>query len=67
MTDIINDENMSTLTLKEIQNRIRQNSYRSQRAMEQITLGIYNKNLRKGRVRPKNPTEAKILDGFSRR
>lgn len=57
---------MNTLTLKEIENRVNQNSKQYQNVVNRITTQIQSQNLNRGRVRPKNPTEAKILARFKR-
>lgn len=61
------DGNMTTLTLKDIENRVIQNSNQLKQKINRVTAQIQNQNLYKGRLRPKDPTEAKILARFERK
>lgn len=55
---------MNVLTQEEIKERVSQNSIKFKNTIEQVTSEIQKQNLRKGRVRPKDPTEALILEKF---
>lgn len=60
-------ENMKTLTLKEIEERVAQNSKQLSHTINSVTRKVKSQNLKQGRVRPKDPTEAKILEKFDRK
>ncbi|MDQ0162528.1 hypothetical protein [Aeribacillus alveayuensis] len=60
------DEGMNTLTLKEIEKRALQNRKKYEHVVNKVISKIENQNLNRGRVRPKDPTEAKILARFNR-
>ncbi|HLQ72635.1 MAG TPA: hypothetical protein VK125_00255 [Bacillota bacterium] len=55
---------MQTLTLKDIQKRVLKNTRKNEKATKKIIYNIRKKNLNKGRMRPKHPTEARILARF---
>lgn len=57
---------MVVLTQKEIKNRVTRNSSRYKKTIEQIASGIRSQGLKKGRHRPKDPTEAFILNNFKK-
>lgn len=61
------DKHMTTLTLKDIEKRVVQNSNQFSNKIDQITTQIQSKNLNRGRVRPKDPAEARILNNFGRK
>lgn len=61
------DKNMATLTLKEIETRVIRNANQYQLVTNQVTSRIQSQTLNRGRVRPKDPTEAKILARFTRK
>lgn len=57
---------MKTITLKEIEDRV---SHHTEKYGDEIEKGIYvikSKELKKGRVRPKDPAETEILNKFKR-
>lgn len=58
------DVKMTVLSQKALEERIIQNSYKYKDIIERVTSEIQNQNLKKGRIRPKDPIEAKILDKF---
>ena len=60
-------EGMRTITLKQLENRVETNTKKSEEAFKRVTTEIRRKNLKRGRVRPKDPTEEKILARFSRK
>jgi hypothetical protein len=60
------DVEMVVLTQKEIKNRVTRNSSRYKKTIEQITSDIRSQGLKKGRRRPKDPTEAFILNNFEK-
>ncbi|WP_157360414.1 hypothetical protein [Virgibacillus halodenitrificans] len=57
---------MTTLTLNDIESRVAKNSIQYRDTNKQIISQIKSKKLNQDRVRPKNPTEEKILATFSR-
>ncbi|MFS0646836.1 hypothetical protein [Siminovitchia sp. 179-K 8D1 HS] len=61
------DKDMTAITLKEIETRVARNTNRYQDVIRQVTLDIRRQNLKRGRVRPKDPTEAKILARFCKK
>jgi len=60
------DVEMVVLTQKEIKNRVTRNSRRYKKTIEQITSDIRSQDLKKGRRRPKDPTESFILNNFKK-
>jgi len=58
---------MKTLTLKEIEERVAQNSKQLSHTIDTVTRKIESQNLKQRRVRPKHPTEARILEKFDRK
>lgn len=61
------DENMNTLTLDEIENRVKKNSIAKDKAISEFEKVIQTRNLKKGRIRSKNPVEERILASFKRK
>lgn len=57
---------MKTMTLKEIEDRVMYNKKRYERQIEQGSQLIKSKELKRGRVRPRDPDEAEILRKFGR-
>lgn len=57
---------MITLTLKDIENRVAKNYIQNKNVADQVINQIKGRKLKQGRLRPKNPTEAKILARFTR-
>jgi len=60
------DVQMVVLTQKEIKNRVTRNYRRYKKTIEQITSDIRSQDLKKGRRRPKDPTEEFILNNFNK-
>lgn len=60
------DVEMVVLTQKEIKNRVTRNSSRYKKTIEQISSDIRSQGLKKGRRRPKDPTESFILNNFKK-
>lgn len=60
------DTRMKVLTQKELEERVLQNSEKYKDTIERVTSEIQNQNLKKGRVRPKDSIEAKILEQFNK-
>lgn len=58
---------MTTITLGEIETRVRTNSVARNNIIGEFTDNVKGKKLNKGRIRPKHPTESKILSMFSRK
>ncbi|PWE74350.1 hypothetical protein B1R38_06080 [Bacillus cereus] len=58
------ERKMSTLTLREIEGRVRNNSIIRENLIESFERKLKKRNLNKGRVRPKHPTESRILSLF---
>lgn len=65
--NIKGDKKMNTLTLNQIESRVKANSSSRSNMIKKFSSNIQKKNLNKGRVRPKDPTEAKILSMFTRK
>lgn len=65
--NIKGDKKMITLTLNEIESRVKANSSSRSEIINKFTSNIKKKNLNKGRVSPKDRTEAKILSMFARK
>lgn len=57
---------MKTITQKEIENRVSYNNDKYKKEIDTIVKQIKEKGLRKGRMRPKDPNEAKILKNFKK-
>lgn len=55
---------MKIISLDELQKNIKENVAIRKDKMEKKLLSVKKKNLKKGRVRPKDPTEERILDRF---
>jgi|GEM_PF-1809880 len=60
------DEKMMTVRLKDIERDAKRNSEIFSVTANRIIADIQKKNMRKGRVRPKDPIEARILARFKR-
>lgn len=58
---------MTTLKLKDIEIRVSQNTKKYSRSIDKVTSEIKAKNLNRGRVRPRDPSESIILDRFTRK
>ncbi|WP_339217001.1 hypothetical protein [Ornithinibacillus sp. FSL M8-0202] len=58
---------MTTLTLSDLETRVRENKTKFQATVNRVTAKIKSQNLNQGRIRPKDPTESKILDRFNRK
>lgn len=63
-----NNEEVKRLILsqEDIKTRISRNSKKYKSTIERVVSDIKNQNLRKGRVRPKNPDEAQIINKFKK-
>jgi hypothetical protein len=61
------DEYMPTITLKQLEKRIQTNAKQSEEVVERVAMNIRSRNLTGGRVRPKHPTEEKILARFNQK
>lgn len=55
----------TTYTLEDIENRVKKNSAQYGKAIRQFENNLDQRNLKSGRWRPKDPTEAKILKRFN--
>ncbi|MED1599769.1 hypothetical protein [Alkalihalophilus marmarensis] len=60
-------DKMTTMTLSQIESRVKNNNQKYKTAISNFQEKTRNSDLRKGRVRPKHPTEAKLLSMFSRK
>ena len=61
------EENLKTvLTQREIESRVHQNPIKYKDVIEQITSEIKSENLKKGRVRPKDSAEDRVLKQFKK-
>jgi hypothetical protein len=58
---------MTTLTLSQIEERVRKNTIRYNNTIESFIREVNGSKKNKGRVRPKHPTEAKILSLFKKK
>ncbi|TGA99933.1 hypothetical protein E4665_03015 [Sporolactobacillus shoreae] len=59
------DKELKTITLQEIDTRIERNYSNNKNAIEQFDKQLSErKDLKRGRVRPRDPVEAKILSRF---
>ncbi|MGG6447674.1 hypothetical protein [Pseudobacillus badius] len=61
------DENMITVNLRDIEKQVISNSSKFQKQIEAFEKRVDNSNWNKGRLRPKHPTETKILSKFKRK
>jgi len=57
---------MKKIKLKDLEARVRKDSKKKDELIAQFKVEIAKRKLKKGRVRPKDPTEAKILSSFSK-
>lgn len=58
---------MATISLKNLEKRIKNTKSRNADKIKAFESKLEKRNLRSGRVRPKDPTEAKILERFKRK
>jgi hypothetical protein len=58
---------MKTIRLSELQEQIKRNYEKYGHLIEKFIKELEQRNLKKGRVRPKHPDEQKILDSFKRK
>ncbi|MFE8701039.1 hypothetical protein ACFYKX_10460 [Cytobacillus sp. FJAT-54145] len=58
---------MKTIKLSELQQQIRKNQETHQEALTLHQQILEERGLKKGRVRPRDPEEQKILDSFTRK
>lgn len=59
------EKKMETVTLESITSRVQASKKRNQAAIQRFNEELFTRpNLKFGRVRPKDPTEAKILSRF---
>ncbi|WP_445491469.1 hypothetical protein [Niallia sp. 03133] len=61
------DIGMITVSLKDIANRAKINANVRKNSIETFNKEIQRKNMNQGRMRPRDPDEAKILSMFSRK
>jgi hypothetical protein len=61
------ENGMTTLTLGELETSVRQNNIKYRDVLGRFESKAKAKDNKKGRVRPKHPTEAKILAMFSKK
>lgn len=61
------DDEMPTLIKNDLKNRISKNKAIYNRSIERVKSNIRNKNLKQGRVRPRDPDEEEILSRFERK
>lgn len=60
------ENKLVTVTLKQIENRVKKNNSLYGNAIDSFVDKSKKKGLKKGRARPKDPTEVKILSRFKR-
>lgn len=58
---------MNVLTKKVLEEMVSKNSIKYKDVIERVSSEIQNRNLKKGRIRPKDSIETKILDKFKKR
>lgn len=58
---------MTTLKLKELESNVKSNYAKRRQIIDNFEAKTMRSNMQKGRVRPKHPTEVKILSMFSRK
>lgn len=58
---------MKEISIKEIEIRVKRNSEANKDKVEKFENDSKEKGLKRGRVRPRDPTEQKILDSFEKR
>ncbi|MFC7801260.1 hypothetical protein ACFTRE_21800 [Bacillus subtilis] len=58
---------MTTLALTDVKNRIKRNTQRNINAIKTFYELLEKRELNEGRMRKRNPVEAKILAGFSKK
>ena len=61
------DEDMVVTTLKEIEQRVKRNSLNNENTINNFRKNLEKRNFKKGRVRPRDITEQRILDSFKRK
>lgn len=61
------DDNMITVNLRDIEKQVISNSSKFQKQIEAFEKRADNSDWNKGRMRPKHPTEAKILNNFKQK
>lgn len=61
------DKDMTTLSLSQIEERVRKNTTKYNSVIESFVKEMNKSKRNKGRVRPKHPTEAKILSMFKKK
>lgn len=55
---------MKTIKLKDLEERVRKDSEKKDKLIAQFKIEIAKRNCKKRRIRPKDPTEAKMLSSF---
>ena len=58
---------MKTIKLSDLQDQIRRNYEKYGHIIEEFIKKLEQRDLKKGRVRPKHPDEQKILDSFEKK
>lgn len=61
------DENMITTSLEKIEKRVKENTINNEAVINNFREDLKRRSLLKGRKRPRNVTEQKILDSFKRK
>ncbi|MBP1934825.1 hypothetical protein [Ammoniphilus resinae] len=61
------ESKMATLSLRDLESSIRANSLKRKSIIHRFEQTVLESDLQKGRIRPKHPTEAKILSMFSKK
>ena len=60
-------DKMTTVTLKDLEKKVLKNNELYKDTVARFSKETEKSNMKKGRVRPKDPTEAKILSMFNKR
>lgn len=61
------DSDMTTITLNELEKRVKRNNRIYEAKIESFQKKTVDKRMKTGRVRPKHPTEARILSMFGKK
>jgi len=61
------DDEMVSIALSELEQNVTLSNKQRKDKLEMLLQQMENTDLKKGRIRPKDPTEAKLLDMFKRK
>lgn len=60
-------DNMEVIQLSDLQERIKANNKKYAHVIEKYKEELSKRNLKQGRVRPRDPVEQRILDSFDKK